>query len=251
MFESCLPLELGRHIVEVGNLTKKDFVVLSNVSRLFRNEAQRALFRDPGHFYLGVVKDSERNEAFFDAIISSPRRLALMVHTYSQDTRWYDDSWEEYGPSCDQDQEVIFEKMTQAFKLMDNMKRFQSSDSAFNGYFYDRMLKSVMQAFPKLEAFSWYYEGGAQQIIDFLAHQDRIRYLKLPSEFGLGDYDQQERERLLLVARTICPKLETISAPIETTKILLPGKSKIISSLDSTVTRQTQIRGRWAAHATR
>lgn len=107
MFESCLPLELGRHIVEVGNLTKKDFVVLSNVSRLFRNEAQRALFRDPGHFYLGAVRDSERTEAFFDAIISSPRRLALMVHTYSQDTRWYDYSWEECGPSCDQEQEVI------------------------------------------------------------------------------------------------------------------------------------------------
>jgi hypothetical protein len=222
MLRPRLPPELVQHVLQVGHLSKKDLSLISTVSCLFRDEAQRVLFRDPGRFYLGLVEDSPRAEAFFNAIISSPSRLALMVRVYSQNTQWYDTL--DKSPN---DYEPIFNKMTEAFKLMDNVKRFQSSDRAFTGHFRDRLLGTLSQAFPRLEEFSWHYNNEEQGIIDLLANRHGIRYVELPDIIDLGNYDHQERERLLLAARASCLKLEALSGTIETTKILIPGKSNI------------------------
>lgn len=113
-----------------------------------------------------------------------------MMRTYLQETRWYDYCWEEYGPSCDQEQEVTFRKRMQALKLMGDVKRFQSIDGAFNGHYYDRMLKSLSQAFPRLEGFLWHcgISGEEKQIMDFVANRHTIRYFETPLRFDLGSY---------------------------------------------------------------
>lgn len=106
-----LPLELLREIVECEDLSLPDLSALSKTSRRLRDEGQRALFRNPGHIGVGLSlptsdpndrlhhdretglgKGAERlqGRAFFDAVLSSPHRLALMIHSYAQTTFWLD-----------------------------------------------------------------------------------------------------------------------------------------------------------------
>lgn len=86
MLIHSLPLEVCRYIIEQACLDHEDLCSLALTSSLLRDEAQRVLFNNPGKLNIG--HESWHGDKFLDSIISSPKRLALMVRTYSQQVNW-------------------------------------------------------------------------------------------------------------------------------------------------------------------
>jgi hypothetical protein len=255
-----LPSELLREIVECDDLSLPDLSALSKTSRSLRDEGQRVLFRNPGHIGVGLSlptpdpndrlyheretglgKGAERlqGKAFFDVILSSPHRLAPLVHTYAQTTFWFDYSslqhWGEELPAeeiahyAEQAlmQEQLFATMAQAFKVMLNLKSLWSFDGAESWvYSPGPMMDCLCESMFSLKQLSWHHYGGDRQLIEqFLPNQQRLRYLQLPH--GLSLNSNQETERILSAGRTARLALDSISGPFSTSVVILSGKTQI------------------------
>lgn len=223
-----LPAELLRPIVDSGVLDQADLCILAQATRLLRDEGQRILFRDPGLIKLHLSDEHiGRSRAFFDAILSSPHRLALMVHTYQQSTDW--------GNGTDTGQDVtrseLLMKMTEALTLMANLKVFHSYGPGARTDTPGSMIQTLCQCRFKLEEFAWNHQGDELRLLEeFLLLQDNIRFLQLDSGFdirGAADSNNTDAQRLLLAGKNACPKLETLIGPMSSSRVFLPGKHSV------------------------
>ncbi|KAF5310268.1 hypothetical protein D9619_010157 [Psilocybe cf. subviscida] len=226
--ELALPTELFRPIIEFGVLDMADLCSIAQTSRLLRDEGQRFLFRNPGLITVQLGKGIGRTRAFFDAILSSPHRLALMVHTYIQTTDW--------APSTQSDQdctpEQLFMKMTEALKLMANVKIFHSTDVGIqDNSTRVSMVDCIRQCSFKLEEFAWNHRGEELRLLEeFLVFQNEIQYLEFYPGFdirGASDITNARVQRLLIAGQKACPKLETLRGPKSSSLVLLPGKKNV------------------------
>lgn len=125
-----LPLELLYHTIQSRAFRKSGLSSISASLPLMRGVAQRAQFRHVGPVIVDTCDDELKTwpaELFFDAIISSPHRLALMVYSYFQTIcRMECCGSMEQTLRVRHDQKKTFDIMSMTFKLMKNMKQFLS-----------------------------------------------------------------------------------------------------------------------------
>lgn len=220
-----LPAELFRPIVDSGVLNQADLCILAQASRLLRDEGQLMLFRDPGLIKVHLDdKHIGRARAFFDAILSSPHRLALMVHTYQQSTDWDNGTY----TARDVTPGELFMKMTEALKLMVNLKTFRSYGNRSRADTPGSMVQTLCRCRFRLEEFAWNHHGDELRLVEeFLILQDNIRFLEVNSGFDIreaADSNNVDVQRLLLAGLNACPKLETLIGPMSSSRVFLPGK---------------------------
>lgn len=232
MSQSNLPIELFRPIVESGQLDKPDLCAVALTSRSLRDEAQRILFRDPGMILVRADHKASGGRAFFDAILSSPLRLALMVHTYAQSVSWADHALRGKDKTLYRARDELFEMMAEALKLMVNLRELHSSGSdGPNTYSPGSLVDCLLQCKFKLKAFTWNHRGEESRLVEeFLTTQDDIQSLFLPQGFdirGASDVNNASIQRLLLAGRRVCPKLETLYGPMSSSRVILPGKRNV------------------------
>ncbi|KAF5309449.1 hypothetical protein D9619_012470 [Psilocybe cf. subviscida] len=227
-----LPADLFRPILEYGELDKADLCSVALASRLLREEGQHILFRDPGLIKVHAHGNLDRAGAFFDAMLSSPHRLALMVHSYTQTTDWSENAWSDQKAAQHSSPEELFTKMTQALKLMVNLKTFRSRDvGGSDSRSQFSMVDCIRQCGFKLGEFAWNHADEDMRLLEeFLVFQDDIEYLELNGVFdsgGVSDFNNSNAERLLISGKNVCPKLETLHGPMSNSMIFLPGKTGV------------------------
>ncbi|KAF5310013.1 hypothetical protein D9619_010164 [Psilocybe cf. subviscida] len=228
-----LPAELFRQIIGSGVLDPGDLYSVSLASRWLRDEAQRILFMNPEVFYVHLNGEQGRTAAaFFDSIISSPHRLALMVYAYTQTTNWANGMESHRNVTSRRNREELFTKMTDALKLMVNLKVFRSSDGG-RAATHPRvsMVDCICQCRFKLTEFAWKHEGDEIRLLEeFLASQDEVTYFNLHTAFdirGSSDTANTYVQRLLIAGQKVCPKLEVLCGPMSSSRVILPGKKNV------------------------
>lgn len=182
---------------------------------------------------VGGEKERGRTKAFFDAIISSPHRLALMVCSYSQTIK------PEAGTTQDgqngirnRSQAEMYTRMTEALKLMVNLTVFHSQQVGRpSDYITCLMIDCMCQCTFKLKEVSWRHQGHDIRLLEeFLSFQIEVESLYFYPGFDIGsslDASNQSLQRLLMVGQKACPKLATLCGPLSTSMAFLPGKRQL------------------------
>lgn len=233
-----LPLELVRSIVEQDCLTRKDLRSLALSSSLLRDEAQRMLFKDPGHVRLGNERFSQ--DKFLDTIIASPKRLAPMVRVYSQVI-----DWEEFRYTArksmtavprrerEERQKLILGKIQRALELMVNLKHLAHDELRRSSPLVNTMTSVLTKKCTfRLKTLVWTYDAkdGIQEELNlfhhFLPRQSSLRSLcfnriRVPQKLPRPKADFYD------IAKSVCPQLEYLSAPSDFIISVLPMRPEI------------------------
>lgn len=238
MTQPRLPLELLHHIIHFDFLSKADQCALALTAHLLRDESQRALFRTVGPLAIGAYRGPKaiRAKLFFGAVISSPHRLALMVHSYAQTTCWSGPSELDSGDVEMHLQQCreIYGMMASSLKLMTNLKLFSSREEAIGSselYQPGSITQCLVRNTFALEALVWRHSGDEklQLFEEFLPHQPTLKSLHLSE--GIGHiHDDNAVERLLLAGSNIarrCLRLKSLSASPLMTDVVLSGGVKL------------------------
>lgn len=235
-----LPLELVRAVVEQDCLTREDLRSLALTSSSLRDEAQRRLFKDPGELVLGHPKFCQ--DKFLDSIIASPKRLAPMVRVYSQVIDWqkFRNTARKSGHEGDMGktesearQKLILGKIRRALKLMVNLKHLTHEERTRKHKLVD-MISSILpdKCSFQLTSFDWTYvvKDGIQEELN-LFHRFLPQQLALQSlRFARVQIPQElvtPKEDFYTIARSACPQLEDLSAPLDFIMAVLPMKPAI------------------------
>jgi len=228
----ALPRDIVAIIVSGGSFDTSDLLAISLVSQYFRDEAQRALFRQPNGHYLDAFNNAPSamtSVMFLRQIIKSPDRLALMVLSYTITAWWFDIAasdkrwW----------QSTLFDRLSVALPLMTNLKALQ--------YHAANDVRPPSLIFPifrrckfTLEMFGATITGArdARMIPAFLKSQPRLRELWIS---GVGEHAPRHE-----VMQNLCPRLESLGGDTEIVNAILRGRNNIrhIRWLSSRTNRQ-------------
>ncbi|KAF5323723.1 hypothetical protein D9619_012954 [Psilocybe cf. subviscida] len=233
-----LPAELLRFVVEQESLTPEDLCSLALSSPSLRDEAQRMLFKDPGPLIIGNERFSD--DKFLNSIITSPKRLAPMVRTYSQVI-----DWERFRntarktttkiPQKEREarQKLILGKIRRALQLMVNLKHLRHEELSRSNRLVERITSVLTEKCSfRLTSFAWTYVAvdGIQEELElfhhFLPRQPALRSLcfnriQVPEGLPVPGDD------FYTAARSVCPLLEDFSAPLDFILSVLPMRPTI------------------------
>lgn len=232
---SPLPVVLIAEIIEqLVCESTKDLRSAALVSRDFRHEAQRVLFRSP--FTIPLHADSPRGERFLDTVIASPNRLALFVRRYRQRNFWHDPvvdldididevTHEDIAVAQKQNAPIV-RKTGAALRAMKSLTHLVLIGINAPILPPGESLADVLRGCTfSLEMFSWLHPCDDHVVInEFLRTQPNLRHLGL---YGLRR-NQYARgvdiTDLRRAGREVCPRLQSLSMPLETAELFLPGR---------------------------
>lgn len=209
---------------------KRTLCAAALVSRVFRIEAQRVLFFDPG--LLDIGHPDQHHNRFIDAIISSPDRLALFVWRYQQATvaespaaniRVYSSPTPD-NVIPDDEQRAMVTKVARALRMMIHLKHLALHDIVvvYRGIKYSVADRLLQDCTFKLETLSWdCREDLFLLLTKVLTTQDQLKYLHLHSAYP---DDRLAGIEFRDVAKDATPMLDSLSAPFLVSQLLIPGK---------------------------
>jgi hypothetical protein len=198
----CLPLELLRPIAESVRI-QSDLLPLALVSSVFREEAQRVLFRAP------TLSTTLSHDIFLKAITESPTRLALFVETYTRFSVHHNGaSWalRQSLRACTGD----------ALKAMVNLSELTLYLLA--GHHPSSLATDLCSCTFRLRSFRWacYGRDEARVILqEFLPQQPALRELDLLNPWASNHVH---------IPKSLCPNLQSFAGPVNLSSRFLIGR---------------------------